>query len=875
MPNPNPLEQKEEFPLNITEQMPEMGYLNSPGGVCRGLAMMAERARRYGEYAKFKERNEYLKTLKRGELKIGVRNAQNRKRKIDQVQRKNSKKKDKTKGDTRLPPPLTQEEEILLSIEPFFFQVAAYFQPKDIEKFLGASGSSLTQLDFEKLETLMYGSVEEGNEKEEGTLRLSAPHKYFLSTVLPDSDYFYEFLQKIKQSPVSTGLLIQSPDHVVHLFYDSEQQKWFFTNHSTLSEFTDERALVESLIGSFTTNGVAHLSIDVFADGEDSENKKTLVSDLKKISKESLDSLSHRNQLFAKSSKGTTSLQVAAQNNHVDAVRLLLQQPDNSAALNEGDHSDVTALYHAACFGHLNIVNMLLEHNGIDINKPNRYGSSPLFVAAYKGHAEIVKAFWKKDPSLLNKSDEKNPTPLWEAAMREGHWHVVDVMWTALKEKAADPANQSVLLNALKTQFISLLDAKRNGKPTSSFDQHQKIFFTELFVLLVEDRLTLDSLMDKLVLYEPRDLFNKSGFFRSRSKSESTKLVSSLFSALGYPLADHTLENIVHSRTSKIRDTLKKQALDHMLSAWEKNPQSVAYNRLAHEIRNAFGLTQYETPLTDAQPKELMLKLIEVQEKYPTFSPNVINEMNVKFAQDVFYQEEVKKFIAADFKKEKDYSERALQIVFLNLNSQLAINAMLDPNQKIDFFNLNKATQATVLKALQNEVQTNGAQAEQAKARLEKTNEAAVAKQPVAKAVNQKIIAYLKTGPSGYKREFFDNVKSEIDKNQMTIGRLALLLKHADRKQLFSRRLGGAHSSKAIKCIVEIYEKTTGEKVSKEELKKLIKEGALPERFHAQAVVSSQNLKHAEQPRAAMAGSQRSAAPASKNHGSPSGVQPA
>ena len=85
----------------------------------------------------------------------------------------------------------------------------------------------------------------------------------------------------------------------------------------------------------------------------------------------------------------SSALLLAAKNNHVDIVRLLLEtQLDVNA---RGHHGD-TALLVAAAAGHLDVVEMLLADGRIETGPVNADGDTPLTVAINNGNVNVVKA---------------------------------------------------------------------------------------------------------------------------------------------------------------------------------------------------------------------------------------------------------------------------------------------------------------------------------------------------------------------------------------------------------------------------------------------------------------------------------------------------
>ena len=119
--------------------------------------------------------------------------------------------------------------------------------------------------------------------------------------------------------------------------------------------------------------------------------------------------------------EGEPALYLAAQDGHVDIVRMLLDagaEPDSC-----GDHG-VTPLHTAAMQRHIEVVQLLLNR-GADVNRAKKVGGyTPLHGAAIGGHKDIVKLLLKHgaDHRMTN---HYGWTPLM-IAEHQGHWDFVN-----------------------------------------------------------------------------------------------------------------------------------------------------------------------------------------------------------------------------------------------------------------------------------------------------------------------------------------------------------------------------------------------------------------------------------------------------------------
>ncbi len=113
-------------------------------------------------------------------------------------------------------------------------------------------------------------------------------------------------------------------------------------------------------------------------------------------------------------------LRRAASNGHVEIVGLLLQQ--KGVDINRAEQSNSTPLGDAAYFGHTEIVKLLLKQPGIDVNK-----MAPLASAARRGQLECVKLLLNAPGINVNEADlDNNATALNYAS--EEHEEIVKLL---------------------------------------------------------------------------------------------------------------------------------------------------------------------------------------------------------------------------------------------------------------------------------------------------------------------------------------------------------------------------------------------------------------------------------------------------------------
>lgn len=108
---------------------------------------------------------------------------------------------------------------------------------------------------------------------------------------------------------------------------------------------------------------------------------------------------------------GATALHKATELKNLDIVRALIAR---GADVNKADNGQFTPLTLAIGTAHMNIgiVNALLEHKDIDINKAGSWGQTPLYLAAEHGHVEVVKALLARPGIEINTRDNDGNTAL-------------------------------------------------------------------------------------------------------------------------------------------------------------------------------------------------------------------------------------------------------------------------------------------------------------------------------------------------------------------------------------------------------------------------------------------------------------------------------
>ncbi len=144
---------------------------------------------------------------------------------------------------------------------------------------------------------------------------------------------------------------------------------------------------------------------------------------------------------------GATPLSVASQTGQTEIVKLLLADPyiDVDARRDSGS----TAVFIAAQFGHSEVVELLINH-GADCNLPFKENTSPLCIAAKHGNVQVVRLLLQVPGIQVNRATDSGASPLGIAVQR-GHKEVVRLLLkkgaslTIASNKGASPLHLACL----------------------------------------------------------------------------------------------------------------------------------------------------------------------------------------------------------------------------------------------------------------------------------------------------------------------------------------------------------------------------------------------------------------------------------------------
>jgi ankyrin repeat protein len=99
---------------------------------------------------------------------------------------------------------------------------------------------------------------------------------------------------------------------------------------------------------------------------------------------------------------GNTPLTLAAENDHMAVVRVLLE---NGANAERANSYQSTALHKAASFGHLDMCRLLLDW-GAKVDPVDQWKDTPLHWAAWLGNLPMVKLLVERGADVSLKNDK-------------------------------------------------------------------------------------------------------------------------------------------------------------------------------------------------------------------------------------------------------------------------------------------------------------------------------------------------------------------------------------------------------------------------------------------------------------------------------------
>ena len=121
----------------------------------------------------------------------------------------------------------------------------------------------------------------------------------------------------------------------------------------------------------------------------------------------------HPEHVNARGDREDTAMHAATKRGNIDIISLLLEHDGD---VDSPDAFGSTSLYYASGRGRLSVGKCLLDH-GADINARDMYGMTPLSGATYAGHVEVVQMLLERG-AVIDAQDNLGRTSLFRAVDR-------------------------------------------------------------------------------------------------------------------------------------------------------------------------------------------------------------------------------------------------------------------------------------------------------------------------------------------------------------------------------------------------------------------------------------------------------------------------
>jgi len=114
---------------------------------------------------------------------------------------------------------------------------------------------------------------------------------------------------------------------------------------------------------------------------------------------------------------------------------------DSAVNVNWGDSEyDRTPFFRACGQGHVSVVQFLLKHPQVDVNKPNKDGATPFYIACQKGHKEVAALLLANTRVGVTQPMNAGRTPFY-VACQQGHKEVVALLLSDTRIDVNKPEN--------------------------------------------------------------------------------------------------------------------------------------------------------------------------------------------------------------------------------------------------------------------------------------------------------------------------------------------------------------------------------------------------------------------------------------------------
>ncbi|MDO3519405.1 ankyrin repeat domain-containing protein [Ralstonia nicotianae] len=176
---------------------------------------------------------------------------------------------------------------------------------------------------------------------------------------------------------------------------------------------------------------------------------------------------SHPHLVMAVNANGTTLLASAAKRGHVETVRLLLDLPASGACINQANKRGETPLQRAVEAGHAGVVEVLVQHAGVDPNVVDPHRRPLLHIAVDKRNVDITRALLAHPGLDVNRLDLGGNTALHLATRKQS----APLLRVLLDHPTVDPN----LLDGKKRATLALAIGKLSADAVRELAHHARV----------------------------------------------------------------------------------------------------------------------------------------------------------------------------------------------------------------------------------------------------------------------------------------------------------------------------------------------------------------------------------------------------------------
>ena len=361
--------------LNILQLMQQLGYEIDEKGMCVGFGSMGMQAILAGQFKVLQKRMHVLHSYQTSEDVINAIQEANQARQSQQI--------------------LSSKQKSLLSLQPFFDGVCLYHLP---EKFPDLFVSSFLQQQKKVLPLTLPQKLELDEKCSDPTKEGNVEKIRTFSGVYSRQeliDYLTILYREFKSQTRPIAFMLENADHAITIGYDPKLRSLLFVNNDDVMAFGTIEKLADEILAAFKSpDKPIILATKIY-------NRKSQHTSVyhafKKCEADPLWKKIHEVTLQKAKwidNTNTSWLYIAAEQGLSQQVQSLIE--NGALECSAPSHTGWTPLTCAADNGHIDVVKLLLE-NKVDPNEKNQFGKTALHIAAKKGHVDIVRFLLARD----------------------------------------------------------------------------------------------------------------------------------------------------------------------------------------------------------------------------------------------------------------------------------------------------------------------------------------------------------------------------------------------------------------------------------------------------------------------------------------------